>query len=45
MFANILEVIGAIASLCTVLAPLFPKGSPTGKLLARVGTDLKGHNK
>lgn len=44
MLSTILEVIGAISALCTALAPLFPQGSKTGKALARVGADLKGHN-
>lgn len=42
---QILEVIGAISALCTALAVLFPKESKAGKFLARIGADLKGHNK
>lgn len=40
---TILEVIGALATLCTALAPLFPKGSRVGYALAKVGADVKGH--
>lgn len=42
--SSILEVIGAVSALCTTLAALFPKGSKPGKLFAKVGADLKGHN-
>jgi hypothetical protein len=41
---QILAALGAIGSLFTVLAPMFPKGSPVGKFFARFGADLKGHN-
>lgn len=38
-----LDVVGALTTLCTSLALLFPKGSKVGYALAKVGTDLKGH--
>lgn len=44
MLSQILEVAGAVSTLCTALALFFPKGSKVGALLARVGADLKGHN-
>ena len=42
---QVLSVLGAVSALCTVLAPLFPAGSRVGKALARIGADIKGHNK
>ena len=41
---QVLAIIGAISTLATAIAPLFPKGSKTGAAIAKVGVDLKGHN-
>lgn len=43
MLEKTLEVLGAVAALATVLAPLFPVGSKIGYWLAKIGADLKGH--
>lgn len=45
MLESILAVIGAVSALASALSVFFPKGSPAGKLLGRIGSDLKGHNK
>ena len=39
----LMEVVGAVSTLATSLALLFPKGSKAGYVLAKVGADIKGH--
>ena len=40
---QVLSVLGALYALLTIAATFFPKGSPTGQVLAKVAGDLKGH--
>ncbi len=40
---QIMAAVGALSTLCTTLALLFPKTSRAGYWLAKIGADLKGH--
>lgn len=41
----VLETLGALGTVCTLLGALLPKGSTAGYWFAKVGADLKGHTK
>lgn len=42
-FRLVLEGLGAVGSLFTVLGLLLPKGSRAGYWFAKLGADIKGH--
>lgn len=39
----ILDGLGALGTICTVLGLLLPKGSAAGYWFGKLGADLKGH--
>lgn len=39
----VLDVLGAVGTICTALGLVLPKGSTAGYWFAKIGADLKNH--